>query len=184
MDTVVRPDRRGLLLALLIGSAVALALGVYGNVHDPTGRSLVTGFFTATINAKVWLATAAMALGLFQLGSSLRIYERIGSAPAPRWLGPVHRISGTTAILLTLPVSYHCLWALGFTADAGTRVLVHSLLGCFFYGAFVAKVMIVRNHKLHGWALPWAGGVLFTTLVGLWLSSSLWFFTTVEFPGL
>lgn len=184
MDTVVRPDRRGLLLALLVGSAVALGLGVYGNIHDPTGRSLVTGFFTATINAKVWLATAAMALGLFQLFTALRIYGRLGSRPAPRWLGPVHRISGTTAILFTLPVSYHCLWALGFTADAGTRVLVHSLLGCFFYGAFVAKVMIVRNERLPGWALPWAGGVVFTTLVGLWLSSSFWFFTTVEFPGL
>ncbi len=180
---VVRPDRRGLLLAVLVGAVVAVGLGVYGNVHDPTGRSLVTIFFTATINAKVWLATAAMALGLFQLATALRIYGKLGKNPAPQWLGSVHRISGTTAILLTLPVSYHCLWALGFTADAGARVLVHSLLGCFFYGAFVSKVMIVRNHRLHSWALPWAGGVVFTALVGLWLTSSFWFFTTVEFPG-
>jgi hypothetical protein len=184
VDAVVRPDRKGLLLAVLIGAAVALGLGVYGNVHDPTGRSLITGFFTATINAKVWLATGAMALGLFQLGSALRIYGRLGSEPASPRLAKMHRITGTAAILLTLPVSYHCLWALGFTADAGTRVLVHSLLGCFFYGAFVAKVMIVRNHRLPSWALPWAGGAVFTALVGLWLTSSLWFFTTVEFPGL
>lgn len=183
MTTAARPNRAGLLVALLVGSAASLSLGVYGNVHDPTGRSLVTAFFTATINAKVWLATGAMALGLFQLGSALRIYGHLGSKPAPRWLGSVHRISGTVAILLTLPVSYHCLWALGFTADAGTRVLVHSLLGCFFYGAFIAKVIIVRRKGLPGWALPWAGGIVFTTLVALWLTSSFWFFTTVEFPG-
>lgn len=183
MEVVVRPDRRGLLLAVIIGAAAAIALGVYGNVHDPTGRSLVTGFFSATINAKVWLATGAMALGLFQLITALRIYGKIGSDPAPAWMGRAHRVSGTAAILLTLPVSYHCLWALGFTADAGTRVLIHSLVGCFFYGAFVAKVMVVRNRHLHSWALPWAGGLVFTALVGLWMTSSLWFFTTVEFPG-
>ena len=30
-----------------------------------------------------------------------------------------------------------------------------------------------------GWALPVFGGLVFTALVGLWLTSSLWFFTTV-----
>ena len=54
------PDRSRLALALLLGAIVALSLGVYGAVHDPTGRSLVTLFFTATINLKVWLATAAV----------------------------------------------------------------------------------------------------------------------------
>jgi hypothetical protein len=183
MTTAVRPARTGLLVALLAGSAVALGLGVYGNVHDPTGRSLVSLFFTATINAKVWLATAAMTLGLFQLGSALRIYGKLGARPAPSWLGSAHRLSGTLAFVLTLPVSYHCLWALGFTSNAGTRILVHSLVGCFFYGAFAAKVLIVRNKSLPGWALPWAGGLVFTGLVALWLTSSFWFFTTVEFPG-
>jgi len=183
MTTAVRPGKTGLLVALLVGCAVAVGLGVYGNVHDPTGRSLVSLFFTATINAKVWLATAAMALGLFQLGSALRIYGKIGTGPAPSWLGSAHRISGTLAFVFTLPVSYHCLWALGFTGDAGTRILVHSLVGCFFYGAFAAKVLIVRNRSVPGWALPWAGGAVFTGLVVLWLTSSFWFFTSVEFPG-
>jgi hypothetical protein len=183
MITAVRPGKTGLLVALLVGCAVAVGLGVYGNVHDPTGRSLVSLFFTATINAKVWFATAAMALGLFQLGSALRIYGKLGDGPAPSWLGSAHRVSGTMAFILTLPVSYHCLWALGFTGDAGTRILVHSLVGCFFYGAFAAKVLIVRNRSVPGWALPWAGGLVFTGLVVLWLTSSFWFFTSVEFPG-
>ena len=61
-DVVVTPTTsRRLILLILLGSAVALALGVYGNVHDPSGRSLVTLFFTATINAEVWLGTTAVA---------------------------------------------------------------------------------------------------------------------------
>jgi len=31
--------------------------------------------------------------------------------------------------------------------------------------------------------LPMIGGTVFTTLVALWLTSSLWFFSTVGFPG-
>ena len=179
---VASVDRRAM-TALLVGAAVAVGLGVYGNVHDPTGRSLVSLFFTATINLKVWLATFAVAAAGFQLWSSLRMYGRIGSAEKPAWLSSAHRISGTAAFLLSIPVAYHCLWALGFTADAGTRVLVHSLLGCFFYGAFAAKVLMVRSKESPAWALPVLGGTLFTVLVGIWLTSSFWFFTSVEFPG-
>jgi hypothetical protein len=167
---------------LAVGAAVAVALGVYGNVHDPTGRSLVTLFFTATINLKVWFATIAVSLALFQLVSALRIYRKIGSGPAPRWLAVAHRFSGTAAFLFSIPVAYHCLWALGFQTHS-TRVLAHSLLGCAFYGALAAKVLVVRSRSLPGWLLPVAGGTLFTVLVGVWLTSAFWFFTTVEFPG-
>ena len=163
---------------------MAVALGVYGNVHDPTGRSLVTLFFSKGIHLKVWLATVAFAFALFRLGSGLRIYGRLGSTPAPAWLGSVHRISGTLAFLFTLPVSYHCLWALGFHADSGTRVLIHSIVGCFFYGAFAAKVLTVRSRNLPGWALPVVAGAVFSGLVVMWLTSSFWFFTNVEFPAI
>lgn len=175
-------NRRPALL-LLVGSAVALGLGVYGNIHDPTGRSLVTLFFTATINAKVWLATAAVALAGFQLFTALRIYGKLGTGAPPAWLSSAHRASGTGAFVLSLPVAYHCLWALGFTADAGARILIHSTVGCFFYGAFAAKVVAVRSHHLPSWVLPVVGGTVFSALVLMWLTSSLWFFTNVEFPG-
>ncbi len=33
------------------------------------------------------------------------------------------------------------------------------------------------------WALPVAGGTVFTVLVVIWLTSSFWFFTSIEFPG-
>lgn len=168
-------------LVLLAGAAVAVALGVYGNVHDPTGRSLVTLFFSATINLKVWLATVVVALAGFQGYSALRIYGRAGGA-APPWMHTAHRLSGTAAFLVSIPVAYHCLWALGF--DSSTpRVLVHSLVGCAFYGAFAAKMLIVRSRRFPGWLLPTLGGAAFTSLVAMWVTSSLWFFTNVEFPG-
>lgn len=183
-ERVRRVQGRGkIVLLLLAGAAVAVSLGVYGRVHDPTGRSLVTIFFTATINLKVWLATGAFALALFQLGSALRLYGKIGSGRPPRWLGRAHRASGTTAFLLSIPVAYHCLWALGFQNPSGTRVVVHGLAGCFFYGALMSKVLIVRSRRLPGWSLPVVGGAAFTALTVIWLTSSFWFFTTREFPG-
>lgn len=183
MTTHARAFDRRTATLLLVGAGVAVALGVYGNVHDPTGRSLVTLFFTGTINLKVWLATFALGLAGFQLYTALRIYGRLGSGDVPGWMKSAHRLSGTGAFLLSIPVAYHCLWALGFTADAGTRVLAHSLLGCVFYGAFVAKVLTVRSSATPAWVLPVLGGTAFTALVAIWLTSSFWFFTTVEFPG-
>jgi len=169
---------------LLIGAAVAVSLGVYGRVHDPTGRSLVTLVFTRSINLKVWFATIAFALALFQLGSSLRIYGKIGHGRAPRWLRPAHRLSGTLAFLFVIPVAYHCLWALGFQPHQGVRVLAHGVAGCFFFGALTSKVLIVRSRRMPSWTLPVVGGALFAAFTVIWLSSALWFFTTVEFPGL
>jgi Family of unknown function (DUF6529) len=178
------PGREKLAVFLLIGAAVAVGLGVYGRLHDATGRSLITLFFSRTINLKVWFATVAFSLALFQLGSSLRIYGKIGKGRAPKWLRPAHRLSGTLAFLFAIPVAYHCLWALGFHYEAGTRVLVHGLAGCFFFGALAAKVLVVRTRRLPSWSLPLVGGTVFTALTVVWLTSSLWFFTTVEFPGI
>ena len=101
----------------------------------------------------------------------------------PAWLPTFHRWSGTAAFLLTLPVAYHCLWALGFeSTDA--RVVTHSILGCAFYGAFTTKLLVLRSDRLPGWALPLVGGTLVTLLTGVWLTSSLCYFTSVGFPGL
>jgi uncharacterized protein DUF6529 len=178
----VEPAR--LLIPALIGAAIAVGLGVYGNEHDPTGKSILGDglFFSATLNMKAWLATAAVTLALFQLVSSLRIYGRIKvPREMPSWLPTAHRVSGTLAFLISLPVAYHCLWALGFQ-DATTRVLIHSLAGCFFYGAFAAKVVVVESERLPGLALPVAGGAVLSGLVVIWLTSALWFFDNFGFP--
>ena len=79
-------------------------------------------------------------------------------------------------------MAYHCLYQLAFQ-DSSTRVLLHSLLGCAFYGAFAAKVVVVRSHSLPGAALPIAGGLVFTILVSVWLTSGLWFISNNGFPA-
>lgn len=163
--------------AFLVGAAVAVFLGVYGRVHDPTGETVVVLFFHDQITLKAWFATAAALSVVVQVVTALRLYGKVGSGRPPSWLGDVHRLSGTFAFLFTLPVAYHCLWSIGFSADLGiNRVFVHSLAGCLFYGAFAAKVLVVRSRGLPGWALPVAGGLVFTGLVVAWFTSAFWFF--------
>lgn len=172
-----------LLLIAAAGGAVALAVGTYGRVHTPTGQGIVTFGFPAVLPMKAWFATGAFALALVQLLSALRMWDRI-SVPRrkPAWLGAAHRWSGTAAFVLTLPVAYHCLWALGFQQTTA-RVLGHSILGCAFYGAFTTKMLALRSERVPGWSLPVLGGTLVALLTGLWLTSSLWYFTNVGFPG-
>jgi Family of unknown function (DUF6529) len=42
----------------------------------------------------------------------------------------------------------------------------------------------VRSRRMPRWALPVIGGSLFAALTVIWLSSALWFFSNIEFPGL
>lgn len=169
------------LVPLLVGCAVSLALGVYGNVHTPTGETIYTFGFSGMINMKVWLTTVAALLGIFQLLSALRLYGRIGSGAAPRWLGRAHRTSGLVAVVVSAPVAFQCLWAFGFDTF-NTRTLIHSVLGCAFYGAFVAKMLTLRMRRLPGWALPVFGGLTFAFLIAIWFTSAFWFFRNVGFP--
>jgi hypothetical protein len=180
--TIERSPAPRLLVAVGLGAAVALTLGIYGNVHDPSQKLVFTLVFSSTIAMKVWLASIALTFAVVQVISALWVYGRLPWT-APSWLGTVHRISGRIAFLVSLPVAYHCLWSLGFQ-DTSTRVLVHSLLGCAFYGVFVTKVTIVRSKGLPGIALPLAGGALFAVLVFVWETSALWFINQNGFPDL
>jgi hypothetical protein len=172
-----------LLVPLLAGAAVAVALGVYGGVHDPTGDQPYSLFFTTTLQLKVWFACVAVFFALIQILTALRIYGKIKvPRTQPGWLGDVHRLSGALAFGFTLPVAYQCLWGIGFQstdmpgADS-VRVLVHSIAGCFLYAAVVTKVFFVREKGLPGWALPVAGGAAFTAFIVIWVTSALYFFT-------
>src|SRR3954464_7810134 len=111
--TAQRPASVKLLIAAGIGAAVALALGVYGHVHDPSQKLVFTLFFTSTIAMKVWFATVALAFAVVQVLSALWIYGKLPWR-APSWAGYLHRISGRLVFLISLPVAYHCLWSLGF----------------------------------------------------------------------
>jgi hypothetical protein len=138
--------------------------------------------FSSAVAGKAWLATIAMALALVQVSTGARIYGRL--APVlPFEAGTaarIHRWSGRLAVLVTLPIVFHCTTILGFqTTDA--RVAVHSVVGSFIYGVLAAKLLVVHDSRFPGWALPVAGGALFATLTTLWLTSSVWYFTEVRF---
>src|SRR5262245_5198843 len=102
-----------LLVPLAIGSAVALTLGVYGRVHEPTFVAVNVAGFSSPQSVKAWLATGAGVLALVQLVSALVMYGKIPGVQAPSWIGGAHRWSGRAAFLLAVPVAIHCLYALG-----------------------------------------------------------------------
>jgi hypothetical protein len=166
--------------AVVVGALVAVGAGVYGRVHDPASETTVRLFFSTTLHFKAWMATLALLLAVLQVLGALWMYNHLPLGPAPAWVGPAHRISGSLALLVTLPVAYHCLWSLGFNPDpGGGRRFWHSVLGCLVYGAFATKILVVRARRVPGWALPVVGGVLFMLLVLVWSTSSLWFFNTI-----
>lgn len=78
-EATASPRSRNRLIGyLLIGAAVSVSLGAYGRVHDPTGEALISGFFTGSINLKVWFASAAFALAIFQELSAAKFYGKLG----------------------------------------------------------------------------------------------------------
>jgi hypothetical protein len=172
-----RPRRGGVLLSAAIGSLVAVGIGVYGRVHEPTFFAINLAGFSSGVAVKAWLGTAAFLLVLVQLGSSMVMYGRFRRIHAPHWVPALHRWSGRAAVLLTVPVAVHCLYALGFQGGS-LRTLLHSLFGCFFYGVFVTKMLLLQRSHTPAWSLPVLGGMVFTAMTALWLTSSVWFFTT------
>jgi len=173
-----RPTRPPAAVAVpvAIGVGVAVGIGVYSKVHTPAGTALNVAGFSTALAAKAWLTTFAMVFGLLQLLSAQVMYGRIPLQIDA--IGAIHRWSGRIAVLLTVPVAVHCLYALGYSSYSN-RVLIHSLLGCFFYGIFATKMLLLARKDAPSWAVQVAGGLLFTGLTGLWLSASLWFFTNV-----
>ena len=103
---------------------------------------------------KAWLVTAAVVLACGQLLTAARIYELLRFPPKGRFYQSVHRWSGRAAIVVTLPVAYHCRLPARIRYPQ-PRVLIHSLLGSALYGAVVAKVLIVRSTRFAPWCSPW-----------------------------
>ena len=169
---------RPILGMLAFGAAVSIALGVYGNLHEPRGIAINVAGFSGPLQVKVWLTTASFGLAVVQLLSAFAMYGKVPGFNAGDGTARLHRWSGRLAFLLAVPVAMHCLYALGFQ-DYDTRTMVHSLLGCAFFGAFTAKMLSLTKEGMPGWLLPLLGGTVFSLLTGLWLSSAYWFFTTV-----
>ena len=170
-------DPAWLAVPLLAFALASLTVGLVARSTEPGPKHYFQLVFSDPIHMKVWLATAAATLAVFQIFSAAWIFRKLPWSRPP-WIGTAHRWTGRTAFVLTLPVAYHCIFNLGFQ-DATSRTLAHSLLGCAFFGAFAAKVLIVRLHRYPSWVLPTAGGLLFGILIAVWYTSALWFFRLV-----
>jgi Family of unknown function (DUF6529) len=164
-----------LVVPALAGGLVALALGMYGRLHSPSGIALNLAGFSSPGYVKSWLATVATVFAIVQVGSALVMYGKVPRVRAPSWIGGLHSWSGRIAFIAAVPVAVHCLYALGFQSYS-TRVLLHSIFGCLFFGAFTVKMLVLPKRGLPGWVLPVLGSLVFTLLVAIWFTSAYWFF--------
>lgn len=190
-DTTTPTEQKSMavpLTAFAAGAVVAVLIGVFGKVHDPTLDGTTTLGFDTVLAMKVVVSTIIGVLAVGQVLGALWLYGKLG-IKAPSWLGTAHRLSGTVALLLSLFVAYHCLWALGLetgTLDNGyevpARTVVHGLLGCAVFGAVVVKVVAVRSKRSPGWFLPVAGGLLFALLIVVVLTSAGWYLNDRGWP--
>ena len=189
-DTTTAPKSLAVpLTAFAAGAAVALLLGIFGRVHDPTTDGTTTLGFDTVIDMKVVVTAVIGVLVVLQLIGALWMYGKLGIR-APSWLGTAHRASGTITFLLAVFVGYHCLWALGLEygelhtgEPVPTRAVVHGVLGCMVFGAFVVKVVAVRSRRAPGWFLPVAGGLLFAIFVGIISTSTIWYVGDQGWPS-
>src|SRR5437773_4386736 len=112
------------------------------------------------------------------------MYGRIHGLSAVRGIAGTHRTVGLVALLLSLPIAYHCAFAYGVQTKIDTRIAVHSIAGCFLYGAFLAKVVLVQSPgwRIPRWALPVVGGTLVVVVAVLWYTSALWYFNDYRLP--
>ena len=170
-------------MAFAFAAALSVGLYIFGKNHTPDySTSLFGKTGPDTLSLKSVLASVVLGIAVFQISSAGWFMGKLRFLPrAPARLSLVHRITGVGLLLVTLPIAYHCALAYGVqTFD--TRTAVHSIAGCFFYGAFVAKVTVVRSKRLPGWALPLAGGTVFVTVALLWYTSALWKFNGFKLP--
>jgi uncharacterized protein DUF6529 len=168
----------------LLAVGVAAALFAAGRLHTPDyGFSLFGQAGLAAVTLKSALASIALAVAVVQVLLALWIYHKLplaGSPPRP--VRPAHRITGFALLALTVPIAVHCLITYGVQLTS-PRVAVHSLAGCFLYGAFTAKVMMVHSRRLPGWALPVTGGALAVITGVLWYTSAIWYYNGFQLPG-
>ena len=180
-----RPAAWRLAAIAVLAAAVVAALIIIGRVHtvDPT-YSLFGSQYTAAVTLKALLATVVLGAAGLQVLLALWIYRKLPLAGhAPRPVRLAHRVVGLALFALTVPIALHCLIVYGVQFTS-VRVTVHSLAGCFFYGAFVAKVLLVQTRRLPGWVLPLAGGTLAVVVVVLWYTSALWYYNGYQLPHL
>ncbi|EFL40521.1 conserved hypothetical protein [Streptomyces griseoflavus Tu4000] len=173
------------MLIAALSAGVAVAIWVIGRNHTPQYTTDLFGARGAdAVTLKARMGSALFGLTLVQLGLALWMYGRLPRvAAAPRAVRFAHRVVGWVAFLLSVPIAFHCVRTYGVETTSA-RVQLHSVAGCALYGAFVAKVLVVRSRRLPGWTLPAAGSALFVAIGLLWYSGALWALNGSDAPGL
>jgi hypothetical protein len=137
-------------------AAVAIALYVAGRLHTPDYNFSLFG--RAGLDALILKSTpASIALGLaaLQVLLALWIYRKLPlAASPPRPVRLAHRIIGFALFALTVPIALPDRLRRAAHQRQGSGALPDRLV---FYGAFVAKVLLVQSQRLPGWTLPVAG---------------------------
>jgi hypothetical protein len=175
-----RPAAARLATAGLLAVGVTAVLYLAGRLVQPDYTFSLFG--ANPFPLKSLLASIALGLAGFQVILALWLYRRLPLVPDPPRAVPItHRVGGLVLFALTVPVAVHCLIAYGVQLSS-VRVAVHSVAGCFFYGAFAAKILLVHSRRLPGWALPVAGGTLAILLGVLWYTSALWYYNGFRLP--
>ena len=162
----------------LLAVGVTAAIYLAGRLFQPDYPFSLLG--SDPVPVKAALATTALGLAFVQIVLALGIYGKLPVGPQ-QLFAPAHRINGAVIFLLTVPVALHCLIAYGVQLG-DLRVAIHSVAGCFFYGAFTAKVLAVHSKRLPGWMLPLVGGTLAVVLGVLWYTSALWYYNGFQLP--
>ena len=169
----------------LVAAGVAGALYVAGRLLTPDATSALFGQAgLGAVRLKSMLASIALGVAGLQVLLGAWMYRKLplaGSPPRP--VRRTHRITGFALFAFTVPIAAHCLITYGVQLTS-PRVAVHSLAGCFFYGAFAAKVLLVHSRRLPGWALPVAGGTLAVLAAVLWYTSALWSYNGYQLPAM
>lgn len=171
------------LATLVLGVAVFLAIFAVGRAVTP---DYTTGLFGQhledAVRLKAQMGTALLGLALIQLALGLWMYGRLpGLARASRRVRISHRVIGALAFLLSVPIAVHCISTYGIELTP-TRAAVHSISGCFLYGAFAAKVLVVQWRETPRWLLPVLGGSLAAAIAVSWYAAALWYFNGFTLP--
>ena len=178
------------LAAFAAGAAVAVVLGVFGRVHDPTIDGTTTLGYDTVLEMKVVVTAVIGVLVVLQLIGALWMYGKLGVRRRPG-SARAHRASGTLAFLLAVFVGYHCLWALGLEyGELHTGEPVPTARG----RARRTRLRGVRRVRREGGrgAVPSRaragscrspGGLLFTAFVVIIWTSTVWYVGEEGWPS-
>src|SRR5260370_12871129 len=169
----------------LLAAGVTAAVYTAGRLLTPdTAFGLFGQSGLGAVRLKSLLASIALGVAGLQVLLGAWMYRKLPLAGRPpRPVRLTHRITGLAPFCFTIPIPVHRLITYGVQLTS-PRVAAHSIAGCFLYGAFTAKVLLVHSRRLPGLALPAAGGTLAVLPGILWYTSALWYYNGYQLPGM